>query len=97
MLRAENKQRKRRGAGGGTKDRMARRPANGVQMQAALSPWDKDLWEMFMIWPAARENPSLSPSLICLPLSLSPSLDPTAAVPALAHLLHLLRKALDQG
>lgn len=46
---------------------------------------------------AQKKTPlSLSPSL-CLSLSRSPSLDPIAAVPALAHLLHLPEEALNQG
>lgn len=79
---------------------MERRPANEMQTLAALPPRDGDLWEMYMTWQRLRRNLplSLSPLLSALSLHLPPpSLDPIAAVPVLAHLLHLPRKALDQG
>lgn len=48
---------------------------------------------------AQKKPPSLSllVSQLSLFISPPPSLDPIAAVPVLAHLLHLPRKALDQG
>lgn len=76
---------------------MERSPANEMQTLAALSPRDRDLWEMYMTWQQLRRNPSLSSSIVYLSLSFYPSLDPIAAVPVLAHLLHLPKKALDQG
>lgn len=62
-------------------------------MLAAL----RDLWVIYMTWQQLGRKPSLPPSLICLSLSLSPSLDPIRAVPVLAHLLHLPESALNQG
>lgn len=66
-----------------------------MQMLVAASPRDRDLWEMYMTWQPLKRKPLHLPSLICL--SLSPPLDPVAAVPALPHMLHLPKKTLNQG
>lgn len=72
---------------------MERGPVNEMQTLAALTLGQRFMRDVHDM-AAAQEKP-LSPLLTHL--SLSPSLDPIAAVPALAHLLHLPKKALDQG